>query len=348
MYDRLTPLGRNITDAMLQPSADGSGLLQVGQAARRRRPVADHRRDGQQRRALGAHPARRVRRPARLLRHRRRRHLRRRLRRRRGPQPADRADARQRDRGCDRDPRRLGDHLARDLYTYKPTAAVRAEVERRQTAALRRAGAEGRQVLRDIDTYLVGINLWYRQQPAGGPAGRSRGHLRDQRDQGPVPRGGRGRRDQQRAAARRRARQVRRPARQRGLRGPARPQRPRDADHRRRSGAVGDRRPGRPATRPGPARAGDVQDPGARAPGRGRERDGPPAAGGLERAAGLRRALRHGRAAVRGRPADLLQLPGPDAGDGPLRPEHPRARRDVGSVPRLHADRARGRTSPGR
>ena len=27
MYDRLTPLGRNITDAVLQPSADGSGYF---------------------------------------------------------------------------------------------------------------------------------------------------------------------------------------------------------------------------------------------------------------------------------------------------------------------------------
>ena len=27
MYDRLTPLGRNITDAMLQPSPDGSGYF---------------------------------------------------------------------------------------------------------------------------------------------------------------------------------------------------------------------------------------------------------------------------------------------------------------------------------
>jgi len=27
MYDRLTPLGRNVTDAVLQPSADGSGYF---------------------------------------------------------------------------------------------------------------------------------------------------------------------------------------------------------------------------------------------------------------------------------------------------------------------------------
>ena len=38
---------------------------------------------------------------------------------------------------------------------------MRAEVTRRQDAALEAAGPEGRQVLRDIDTYLVGINLWY-------------------------------------------------------------------------------------------------------------------------------------------------------------------------------------------
>ena len=57
--------------------------------------------------------------------------------------------------------------LVRGLYSYKPTAAVRAEVTRRQDAALEAAGAEGRRVLRDIDTFLAGINLWYgRNRPA--------------------------------------------------------------------------------------------------------------------------------------------------------------------------------------
>ena len=48
-----------------------------------------------------------------------------------------------------------------------------------------------------------------------------------------------------------------------------------------------------------------------------------------------------GLAALRRRPADRLQLPRPDAGDGPPRARHPRARRHVGAVPGLHAHRPR-------
>ena len=48
------------------------------------------------------------------------------------------------------------------LYDYTPTAKVRNQVIARQDKALEQAGSKGRQVLRDIDTYLVGINLWYR------------------------------------------------------------------------------------------------------------------------------------------------------------------------------------------
>ena len=47
------------------------------------------------------------------------------------------------------------------LYDYEPSARVRRQAMRMQTRALRRSGAAGRQVLRDIDTYLVGINKWY-------------------------------------------------------------------------------------------------------------------------------------------------------------------------------------------
>ena len=47
MYDRLTPFGANITDAMLAPSADGSGLLQVRRAQAGRRPVVHHGRHDQ-------------------------------------------------------------------------------------------------------------------------------------------------------------------------------------------------------------------------------------------------------------------------------------------------------------
>ena len=47
------------------------------------------------------------------------------------------------------------------LYQYTPTAKVRNQVIKQQDKSLEQAGSEGRQVLRDIDTYLVGINQWY-------------------------------------------------------------------------------------------------------------------------------------------------------------------------------------------
>ena len=64
MYDRLTPFGADITDAMLAPSADGSGFFKSAAAQAGRRPVVPHRRDdhGHRRRhhADRAHPARRA------------------------------------------------------------------------------------------------------------------------------------------------------------------------------------------------------------------------------------------------------------------------------------------------
>ncbi len=174
MYDRLTPLGRNITDAVLQPSADGSGyfksarLLAVddpslitdetvsanGLTARIRRDaygVAHVYSDTDDGVLFGAGYV----------------------------IAADRYLLLEltRDNGMAAAieiPGVSAITLARELYTYTPTAAVRAEVERRQTAALRRAGPEGRQVLRDIDTYLAGINLWYsRNQPSLQPLDRA-------------------------------------------------------------------------------------------------------------------------------------------------------------------------------
>ena len=46
------------------------------------------------------------------------------------------------------------------LFDYKPSKSVIAQVNRQQEAGLLRAGAEGRAVLRDIDTYLAGLNVW--------------------------------------------------------------------------------------------------------------------------------------------------------------------------------------------
>ena len=294
-------------------------LLQVGAAARPRRPVADHRRHGRRGRPVRPHPARRLRRPARLLRYGRRRRLRRRLRARRGSQPADRPGARQRDRRRAGHPRRDGDRArARALHVQAhrqgpcaghPQAGRRAEGRRPRGLA----GAARHRHLPRGDQPLV------RPQPPRRATRRPRRHLRAERDQGAVPRRGRRRRGRQRAAARRRTRQVRRPARQPGLHGPARPQRPGDPDDRRRARTARDEGPGPGSARPGPARAGHVQEPGAEAARSGCELDRRAAPGGFERPARRRRALGDRHADVRGRPADLLQLPGPDARDGALR-----------------------------
>ena len=213
MYDRLTPLGRNVTDAILQPSADGTRLLQVGPPARGRRPVAHHRRDdhGHGRRADAdrPHPARRLRRAARLLGHRRRRDLRRGLRDRLRPQPAAQPGARQRARRRDRHPRRAR-HPAppRPL----PVRAVGGRAARGhapagpRAAAGRREGPPGAARPRHLpgrDQPLV------RPLPARRAPVRARRHLRAQRRQGAVPRPGRRGGGPERAVPRRGARPAR-------------------------------------------------------------------------------------------------------------------------------------------
>ncbi len=85
MYDRITPLFRNVTDDVLKPSTDGSGYYKSAALLPESDPsfvtsetvagtVADRRRGER------ADQARQLRRPAHLRRHRRRRDLRRRLR----------------------------------------------------------------------------------------------------------------------------------------------------------------------------------------------------------------------------------------------------------------------------
>lgn len=174
MYDRLTPLGRNVDDAVLQPSADGSGYFKPARLLAPDDPslITDETVSAN---GLTA----RIRRDAYGVPH----------------VYSDTDDGvifgagyvlaadrnllleQTRDNGIAAAieiPGVSAVALARELYSYKPTAAVRAEVARSQTAALRRAGAEGRQVLRDIDTYLVGINLWYRQnRPSARPVDRT-------------------------------------------------------------------------------------------------------------------------------------------------------------------------------
>jgi acyl-homoserine lactone acylase PvdQ len=165
MYDRLTPLGRNVTDAVLQPSADGAGYFKSARLLEADDPslITDETITAQ----AGAQTlTARIRRDAYGVPH----------------------------VFSDTDPgvifgagyvlaqdRNLLLDLARNngfagaidipgvsairlllgLYTYQPTERVRAEVTRRQDAALKKAGSAGRQVIADIDTYLVGINAWY-------------------------------------------------------------------------------------------------------------------------------------------------------------------------------------------
>jgi acyl-homoserine lactone acylase PvdQ len=161
MYDRLTPLGRNITPSVMQPSADGSGYFKSAKllapddpslitdetitsgtlSARIRRDAygVPHIYSGTDDGVIfGAGYAVAADRNLLL------------------EQVRDNGIA-----GAIDLPGAPAIRLVLGLYDYKPTAKLRAEVTRRQNRALRRAGSAGRQVLRDIDTYLVGINKWY-------------------------------------------------------------------------------------------------------------------------------------------------------------------------------------------
>ena len=169
MYDRLTPLFRDVTDAQLVPSADGTRLLQVGRAGRRERPVAHHQRDHRRHgtrcgRRERAHQARRLRRSAHLQRHGPGRHLRRRLRRAAQDRNLLLDQARANGvAGLIDIPGVPAIQLVLGLYTYKPTKKVVDEATALQTKSIEAQGAPGRQLLSDIDVYLAGINLWYSQ-----------------------------------------------------------------------------------------------------------------------------------------------------------------------------------------
>ena len=132
----------------------------------------------------------------------------------RRPQPGARPGARQRHRRRDRPPGRAGDPAgARALQLPADREGPPGGHARSRTRALQAAGPDGRQVLRDIDTYLVGINQWYAQNRPEDAAVRPRGHLRAQRDQGAVPRRGRRAGGRERAVPRRGARPARQAAR---------------------------------------------------------------------------------------------------------------------------------------
>ena len=63
-----------------------------------------------------------------------------------------------------------GIDLVLGLYDYQPSKSVSDAATKQQTDALNAAGAQGKQVLRDIDIYLAGINRWYAaNQPSAKP-----------------------------------------------------------------------------------------------------------------------------------------------------------------------------------
>ena len=178
MYDRLTPLGRNVTDATLAPSADGAGFFKSSRLLAADDPslITDETVTGTVR---GAAVSARIRRDAFGV-----------------PHVYSATDdgvvfgagyATATDRSLLIDQARYNGlagaidlpgtpaiGLILGLYQFRPSPQVVAEVTRRQTRALRAAGAEGRRVLRDIDTYVAGINLWYgRNRPDAPPVTRT-------------------------------------------------------------------------------------------------------------------------------------------------------------------------------
>jgi acyl-homoserine lactone acylase PvdQ len=178
MYDRLTPLGRNVTDAVLQPSADGTGYFKSAKLLAADDPslITDETITAQAgARMLTA----RIRRDAYGVPH----------------IFSDTDDgviygagyvvAEDRNLMLDqaRDNGMAGAidmpgapaiRLLLGLYDYEPTARIRAQVTRQQDAALKAAGSAGRKVLADIDTYLIGINQWYaKNRPAARPFDRA-------------------------------------------------------------------------------------------------------------------------------------------------------------------------------
>ena len=120
--------------------------------------------------------------------------------------------------------------LVLGLYTYKPTKKVLDEATAQQTKSIEAQGAPGRQLLSDIDVYLAGINLWYSQnRPASPPFTRTDIYALNALKSQFLGQGG-GEEVANALVPRRRALQARRHPRRRGLRGPARALRPRDGD----------------------------------------------------------------------------------------------------------------------
>ncbi len=167
-----------------------------------------------------------------------------------------------------------------------------------------------------------------RGEPPGRAAVRPRRHLRAQRDQGPVPRRGRRRGGPERAVPRRGARQVRRQARAARSTRTCASATTRDVDHDERRAPLqthvsARRRGGSCRLEKGSFASAGVTLPGRRRRG-GRRSPARTKASNVLLVDGD--ALRDRHADHRRRPADRLQLPRPDDGDGPLRARRIRAR----------------------
>jgi acyl-homoserine lactone acylase PvdQ len=175
MYDRLTPLFRDVTDAQLVPSADGSGYFKSAALLDENDPsfvVAET--VGGTAPGVGTVSAR-IKRDAYGV-----------------PHIYSDTDAGAifgagyvvgQDRNLLLDQARFNGvaglidipgvpaiQLVLGLYGYTPTKKVVAEATALQTRAIRRTGARGEQLLRDIDVYLAGLNRWYAQNRPAAPA----------------------------------------------------------------------------------------------------------------------------------------------------------------------------------
>jgi acyl-homoserine lactone acylase PvdQ len=168
MYDRLTPLFRDVTDAQLVPSLDGSGYYKSAALVDENDPsLLTNEPIAGTAPGVGAVSAR-IRRDAYGV-----------------PHIYSDTDAgvifaagyvEATDRNLLLDQARANGvaglidipgvpaiQLVLGLYTYKPTKKVVDQATALQTKSIEAAGAQGRQLLSDIDVYLAGINLWYSQ-----------------------------------------------------------------------------------------------------------------------------------------------------------------------------------------
>jgi hypothetical protein len=59
--------------------------------------------------------------------------------------------------------------LVLGLYSYKPSKQVVDEVTAQQTRSILAQGADGKRLLDDIDTYVAGINTWYSEHEPSAP-----------------------------------------------------------------------------------------------------------------------------------------------------------------------------------